>query len=76
MVNKNIHTYNTRNNNDYHKYVYDLELYNNKPSVAGCILYNKLPNNIKQIENKKKISLLGSGRSYLFKVAITQQKIS
>jgi hypothetical protein len=26
MINKNIHTHNTRNNNDYHKYVHDLEL--------------------------------------------------
>jgi hypothetical protein len=50
MVNKNIQTYNTRNNNDYHKYVHDLELYNNKLAVAGCILHNKLSNNIKQIE--------------------------
>jgi hypothetical protein len=28
---------------------HNLELYNCKPSVAGCIVYNKLPNNIKQI---------------------------
>jgi hypothetical protein len=28
-----------------------LELYNSKPSVAGCIFYNKWPNNIKQIKN-------------------------
>jgi hypothetical protein len=47
MVNKQIHTYNTQNN-DYHKYVYNLEFYNSEPSVAGCIFYNKLPNNIKQ----------------------------
>jgi hypothetical protein len=31
--------------------VYNLEIYNSKPSVAGCIYNNKLPNNIKQIEN-------------------------
>jgi hypothetical protein len=24
--------------------VHDLELYNTKPSAAGCIFYNKLPN--------------------------------
>jgi hypothetical protein len=32
--------------------VHNLEPYNSKPSVAGCTFYNKLPNNIKQIENK------------------------
>jgi hypothetical protein len=42
------HTYNTRNNNDYHRCVDNLELYNSKPSVAGYIFYNKLPNNILQ----------------------------
>jgi hypothetical protein len=52
MVSKQVHTFNTRNNKDYHKYVRNLELYNSKPSIAGCIFYNKLPNNIKQIENK------------------------
>jgi hypothetical protein len=31
--------------------MHNLELYNSKPSVAGCIFYNKLPNNVKQIEN-------------------------
>jgi hypothetical protein len=51
-INEQIHTCNTRNNKDYHKYGHNLELYNSKPSVAGCILYNKLPNNIKQIENR------------------------
>jgi hypothetical protein len=50
-VNKQIHTHNTRKNKDYHKYMHNLELYNSKPSVAGCIFSNKLPNNIKQIEN-------------------------
>jgi hypothetical protein len=55
-VNKQIHTYNTRNNKDYHKYGHNLELYNSKPSVAGCIFYNKLPNNIKQIEDKNKFT--------------------
>jgi hypothetical protein len=30
-------------------YIHNLELYNSKPSVAGCICYIKLPNNIKQI---------------------------
>lgn len=52
MVNKQVHTHNTRNNNDYHKLVQNLEFYNSKSSVAGCIFYNKLPNNIKQLENK------------------------
>jgi hypothetical protein len=50
-VNKQVHTYNTRNN-DYHRYVHNLELYNSKPSVAGCIFYNELPN-IKQIRNNQ-----------------------
>jgi hypothetical protein len=56
MVNKQVHTYNTRNNKDYHKYVHNLELYNSKPSVAGYIIRNKLPNNIKRIENKNHFS--------------------
>jgi hypothetical protein len=46
-VNEQIHTHNTRKNKDYHRYGHNLELYNSKPSVAGCIFYNKLPNNIK-----------------------------
>jgi hypothetical protein len=45
-----------RKNEDYHKYVHNLELYNSNPSVAGCILYNKLPNNIKQIENNNQFA--------------------
>jgi hypothetical protein len=32
--------------------VHKLELYTRKRSVAGGIFYNKLPNSIKQIENK------------------------
>jgi hypothetical protein len=68
MVNEQIHTYNTRNNRAYHKHVHNLELYNSKPSVAGCIFYNKLPN-IKQIENKNQFTrklkkLLIKGRYY------------
>jgi hypothetical protein len=55
-INKQIHTYNTRNNKDYHKYEHNLELYNSKPSLAGCIFYNKLPNNIKQIENNNQFA--------------------
>jgi hypothetical protein len=55
-VHKQTHTYNTRNNKDYHKYVHNLELYNIKPSVAGCIFYNKLRNNKKQIENKNQFT--------------------
>jgi hypothetical protein len=50
-VNKQIQTHKTRNNKDYHIYGHNLEIYNSKPSVAGCIYYNKSPNNIKQIEN-------------------------
>jgi hypothetical protein len=55
-VNKQIHTHNTRKNKDYHKHVHNLELYNSKPSVAGCIFYNKLSNNIKQIENNNQFA--------------------
>jgi hypothetical protein len=56
-VNKQVSTYNTRNS-VCHRYVHTLELYNSKPSVAGCIFYNKLPNNIKQVGDnyfKKKL---------------------
>jgi hypothetical protein len=55
-VNKQIHTRNTRKNEDYHKYVHNLELYNSKPSVTGYIFYNKLPNNIKQIEHNNQFA--------------------
>jgi hypothetical protein len=53
MVNKQVHTrtYDLTNNKDYHKYGHNLELYTSKPSADGCIFYNKLPNNIKQVEN-------------------------
>jgi hypothetical protein len=66
-VNKQIHTHNTKNNKDYHIYGHNLEIYNSKPSVAGCIYYNKLPN-IKQIENinqfRRKLELLIKGCYY------------
>jgi hypothetical protein len=52
ITKKQIHSYNTRNNNYYHKSVHNLELYTSKPSVAGFIFYNKLENNIKQIDIK------------------------
>jgi hypothetical protein len=55
-VNKQIHRQNTRNNKDYYKYGHNLELYNSKPSVAGCIFCNKLPNNIKQIEKNNQFA--------------------
>jgi hypothetical protein len=42
-VNEQVNTHNTRNNKDCHKYVHNLELYNSKTSVAGCIFCNKLP---------------------------------
>jgi hypothetical protein len=45
-----MYLYITRNNG-YHRYVHNLEVCNSKPLVAGCILYNKLPNNIKGIGN-------------------------
>jgi hypothetical protein len=69
-VNKQIHIYNTRNNNYYHKYVHNIELYKSKLSVARCIFYNKLPNNIlvKQICNnnqfKKELKNLLINRCY------------
>jgi hypothetical protein len=40
------------NDKDSHKYVHKLELCNSKLSVAGSIFYEKLPNNIKQMETK------------------------
>jgi hypothetical protein len=68
-VNEQVHTYNTRNN-DYHRYAHNLELYNSKPSVADCIFYNKLPNNIKQAGNnahfKKEL------KTYIVRDAIIQ----
>jgi hypothetical protein len=51
VVNKQVHICNTRNNNDYHRYVHNLELHSSKPSEAGCIFYNKFANT-KQIVNK------------------------
>jgi hypothetical protein len=56
-MNKYIHI--TRNNNDYHKYGHNLEFYNSKPSVAGCIFYNKLPSIIKQTENNNRFEEWG-----------------
>jgi hypothetical protein len=48
--------------------VHNLELCNGKPLVAGCILYNKLPNNIKRIGNnilfKKELKKLLIKRCY------------
>jgi hypothetical protein len=55
-VNEQIHIYNTRNNKNYHIYGHNLELYNSNPSVADCIFYNKLPKNIKEIENKNQFT--------------------
>jgi hypothetical protein len=52
MVNKQLHAYDTRKNNDYHKYVHSMDLYSSKHSVAGYRFYNKFPKNIKQIDNK------------------------
>jgi hypothetical protein len=56
MVNELLHAYGTRQNNDYHKYVHGMDLYNSKPSVASCRFYNKLPKNIKQIDNKNQFT--------------------
>jgi hypothetical protein len=68
-VNKQLHTFNTRHNSNYQRYVHNLKYYNSKPSVAGCISYNKLPNNIKQIcrcnQFKKEVkALLTKGSHY------------
>jgi exonuclease III len=54
-TNKEIHTHNTRHKNDYHKCARNLDLYNSKPSVAGCTFYNKLPNYVKQLENRNQL---------------------
>jgi hypothetical protein len=50
-VNKQVHAYNTRYNDGYHSYIHNLELYDSKPTVAGCIFCGILPYNIKQIGN-------------------------
>jgi hypothetical protein len=68
-VNEQMHSYNTRNNKDHHKYWHNLELYKGKPSVAGCTFYNKLPNNIKQ---KTITSLQGNWGSCFLRGATTQ----
>jgi hypothetical protein len=51
-----------------HKYVHNLQLYKSKPTVAGCIFYNKLPNSIKQIgynnQFKKELKILVINRCY------------
>jgi hypothetical protein len=49
-VNKEVHSYNTINN-DCHRYVHNLEVYNSKLTVESCISYTNLPNSIKQIGN-------------------------
>jgi hypothetical protein len=46
----------SRQDKDYHKYMHNFEFYNSKPSVAGCIFYNILPINIKQIENNNRFA--------------------
>jgi hypothetical protein len=48
----------------------NLELYKNKPSVAGCIYYNKLLTSIKQIGNKTNFKI--NWRAYLSRHAIIQ----
>jgi hypothetical protein len=37
-------------------YGHNLELYNSKASVAGCIFYNNLPNNMKQVTNNNQFA--------------------
>jgi hypothetical protein len=56
-VNKQECTYETRNN-DYHKYVPNLELCNSKPSAVSCTFYNNLPN-IKQTDNSYSVARAG-----------------
>jgi hypothetical protein len=51
LTSDHIHNYDTRSRPDYHQHVHNLELYDSKPTVAGCNFYNKLPIGIKQIRN-------------------------
>jgi hypothetical protein len=51
-VNKQIHLTQEITKTIIFLYGHNLELYNREPSVAGCIFYNKLYDNIKQIQNK------------------------
>jgi hypothetical protein len=60
--------------------MYNLELHNNEPSVAGCIFFNKLPNNIKQTGNdnqfKKEVKdLLIKGFYYSHKIISVQNSV-
>jgi hypothetical protein len=50
-VNKQVHTYSTKNNDDYHRYIHNLELITVNHQQKAVIFCNKLPNNTKQIGN-------------------------
>lgn len=36
-VNKQVLSYKTGSNNDYHNYVHRFELFNSRPAIAGCL---------------------------------------
>jgi hypothetical protein len=59
-------------------YAHNLKLHNSKPSVEGCIFYNKPPNNIKQIGNNNQFTkelndLLIKGRKHNRSVMVAVQ---
>lgn len=42
-------------NNGCHKHVCNVEIYNSKPSSAGCMLCSQLPNNLKHTGNNSQL---------------------
>lgn len=47
QTNTDIHSHDTRNKDKYHMQQHNLKLYDSKPSMAGCIFFNKLPPHIR-----------------------------
>lgn len=56
----------------YTVYVHNLEIHNSKSWVAGCIFYNKLPNNMKQIGHNQ---FKKNWRAYLLRDSIFEPKV-
>jgi hypothetical protein len=52
-LNSNVHAYNTRRKRDIHIQSYKTDLYKRSVINMGSKLYNKLPDNIKEIESYK-----------------------
>lgn len=64
----NFHKYLTRNGNDLRTEAHSTELYKNSPAHSGIVLYNKLPNDIKNIGSvgkfKNKLKLFLNSKAY------------